>query len=99
MTLYASRVMPISLLGPAERERVRHRFRLLAEWLAEDERDLRHAAAQQDPGERLALGLRLCDAALADYRSLLGDAAFARAEDERALGKAGLHEVWRTWRR
>ena len=82
-------------LGPEERERVQRRFARIGEWLAEDEHELRLAASRQNPGDGIARGLRLYDSALADYRQLLCDPAFARAEHERALAKAGLHDVWR----
>ncbi len=70
-------------------------FEAIARVLAESEWERRAEAAREDPGTKILRSLRWSDALLADYRRRLEDPSFARLEGERALGKAGLHAVWR----
>jgi hypothetical protein len=73
----------------------RDRFERLARDLDEDERQQIADASRRDPGEKIEESLRLWAASLSDYRRMLEQPWFARMEDERAVRKADLHELWR----
>ena len=73
----------------------RDRFERLARDLDENERQQIAEAALRHPGEKIEESLRLWAASLSDYRRQLAQPWFARMEDERAMRKADLHDVWR----
>jgi hypothetical protein len=74
----------------------RERFEARRKFLAEDEEERLREAAARSPGENLAIGLALADAALGDWRRLVEThPALAVEAEERALHKADLHLAWR----